>query len=161
MGCEKPHSSRTTQLLAQSVGGAGEGPPTSIASLNSSSGSASSASSTLPGVRSWEERLYYKRRGIAALAPKAEATSHEPAPRVSQNFYSCPRGNGTTARKKEVKGKRYSLTQQGQGGRTKTMMDLQWLIAQGLGAWLWNHRAWSESWQHHPPAPTLPQPSPP
>lgn len=35
---------------------AGEGPPTSIASLNSSSGSASSASSTLPGVSSWQER---------------------------------------------------------------------------------------------------------
>lgn len=48
----KTHSSQPTQHLAWSGEGTGRRPPTSIASLNSSSGSASSASSTLPGVRS-------------------------------------------------------------------------------------------------------------
>lgn len=55
-------------------------PPTSIASLNSSSGSASSASSTLPGVRSWEERSFNGQSNDRP-APRGEATSPEPAPR--------------------------------------------------------------------------------
>lgn len=96
----RPHGSRTTQLLTWSAGGAGEGHPPQLASLNSSSGSGLLRLLHTAWREVWEERSFNGQSNDRPYAPRERPPPQSQHPGFSKQQFMPQRKRHTCGRRR-------------------------------------------------------------